>query len=302
MSSKEMFGEAFRRFGYPTEPPDIDPNSYNIPYDVTCLLPEIYCDFIESKAFNAVGCFYNGREFVAFFTGLVNFMVPYYATILSDPLMFTDIGEPSKENIEMNLEIRKKHPDSVLAGLPRCPIRSAAFEHLSWCSHLWLHAHELAHIVLGHLDLMSSEFGLSVYEELPIIDLSAEESMLRKVLELQADQSAALTSLHLFRRRVESDPRIKGVLDADYLWSIAVEMLLVLFELVSVRKGHRTSNTHPSPMIRWMNVKLNVYEHAIHSGIPNITFDPEKNVLKQTVNWLETRGLMETGILLERTK
>lgn len=299
MNLKNIFGEAFQLYGRPTTVPDVDPSTYSILYDARNSFPDIYCDYIQTDELNAMACIHKGHEFVALFMGLINFIDPYYAAFLSDPLMFQEIGDPSKDkkaeklNV-MRVEYLKKYPTLGMAPLSVCPIRSRAIIRIIECCLLFLHAHEVAHIVLGHLDLLTDEFGMSVYEELPIVPLSAKESDLRKALELQADQSAALTSLHLFRQQLQKPTAEEEFKNADLLWSIAVESLFVLLELVMIRKGIRLSVTHPSPLTRWLNVKLNVLEQAEEHGIQRLKV-PEvgPSPINQVRNWLATNGLTE---------
>ena len=298
---RDVFGEAFRRYGPPTTVPNVDPSSYSIPYDVRTFFPDIYCDFVDTDDLNAMACIYKGHELVVLFAGLIHFINPYYAAFLSDPLMFQEIGDPSKDRRagevnEMRVEFLRNYPTQGFAPLSVCPVRSRAILRVIWCANLFLHAHEVAHIVLGHLDLLTDECGTSAYEELPIAAISEEEGDLRRALELQADQSAALTSLHLFRKQLEehSDSSDEELKDADLLWSIAVESLFVLLELAMVWKGIRGSVTHPSPFTRWLNVKLNVLEQAEEHGIRPLRLPEEgSRPINQVRTWLTTNGLAD---------
>ena len=305
---RELFGEAFQRYGPPTSAPNVDPSSYTNPYNEQDFFPGIYCDYVDTDELNAIACIYKGHELVAIFAGLINFIDPYYAAFLSDPRMFQEIGDPSKDRRAeelnaMRIEYLKKYPTLGFAPLSVCPIRSRAVVRLISCGLLFLHAHEVAHIVLGHLDLLKDEFGISTYEEFPIASLSVEEGDLRRALELQADQSAALISLHLFRKQFEEHSEDGEFSNADLLWSIAVESLFVLLELVMIRKGIQQSKTHPSPFTRWLNVKLNVLEQAEEHGIRRLQV-PEKgeNPIKQVRNWLIKSGLADSKSLFPRNE
>jgi hypothetical protein len=292
-----IFAEAFQRYGPQT--PNIDPSAGVTPYYPQNPFPDIYCGFVDTDELNAMALIYKGHELVALFHGLINFINPYYAAFLSDPRMFQEIGDPSKDRKTdelnaMRIEYLKKYPTWGGAPLSLCPIRSRTAVRAMSCGLLFLHAHEVAHIVLGHLDLLTDEFGMSVYEELPIVPLSAKESDLRKALELQADQSAALMSLHLFREQLQKPSDEEEFKNADLLWSIAVESLFVLLQLVIARKGIRPSLTHPSPFARWLNVKLCVDDEAEEHGIRRLQL-PETgpSTMKQVIDWLTTNSLTE---------
>jgi hypothetical protein len=298
-SLRKIFGGAFQRYGLPNTVADVDSSSIVNPYIPQDFFSGIYCDYVDTDELNAMASIYKGHELVALFMGLINFIDPYYAAFLSDPLMFQEIGDPSKDGKAdklkaIRIECLNKYPTLGAAPLSVCPIRSRAIVRLIQCGLLFLHAHEIAHIVLGHLDLLTDEFGMSVYEELPIVPLSLKESNLRKALELQADQSAALTSLHLFRQQLEKPSDEEEFKNADLLWSIAVESIFVLLELVIDRKGIRPSVTHPSPFARWLNVKLNVCEQAEEHGIRRLQLsETGLSPMKQVINWLTTNSLTE---------
>lgn len=295
--SRRIFAEAFQRYGPPTTAPDDLPSSCFIPYDVRAFFPDIYCDYVDSDDLNAMACIYKGHELVALFTGLIHFMNPYYAAFLSDPAMFQDIGDPSKDSHTeelkaLRIEYLKEYPTLGFAPLSVCKTRSRAIIRLISCAHLFLHAHEVAHIVLGHLDLLRDEFGMSTYEELPVAPLSVEEANLRRALELQADQSAALTSLHLFRKQFEEQSDNEEFMNADRLWAIAVESLFMLLQVIMSKKGIRRPMTHPSAFTRWLNVKFNVQERAEEHGIRSLRV-PEvgPSVTSEVRDWLTNNGL-----------
>jgi hypothetical protein len=298
--SQKLFAEAFRKYGQPTSlSPGIDPVSISYPYIVQNFFPGIYCDYVDTDELNAVASIYKGRELVAIFSGLINFFYKYFAAFLSDPNMFTTIGDPCKDlnATEANaarLRFIKQHPKSGFAPLSCCSIRSEAILEVIYCCTLFLHAHEVAHIVLGHLDLLKDEHGINVHEELPIVPLSLEEGDLRKAFELQADQSAALTSLHLFRQRIDAQPQDKRVANADLLWAIAVDAIFVLFELAAISKGCSRSLTHPDPFIRWTSVRVCVGERAEEHGIRRLQIPAmESPPIAQIIKWMEFNGFVD---------
>jgi len=296
---RELFGEAFRRYGPPTTVPKVDPSTYSNLYNEQNFFPDIYCDYVDTDELNAMACIYKGRELVAIFAGLINFINPYYAAFLTDPRMFHEIGNPEKDKKAeklnaMRIEYLKEYPTLGAAPLSLCPVRSSAIIRVIECGLLFLHTHEVAHIILGHIDLLKNEFGISTYEELPIESFTEEECNLRRALELQSDQSAALTSLYLFRKHISRYSENGKFKNADILWSIAVESLFVLFELVMIKKGISRSKTHASPFTRWLNVKVNVLDQAEEHGIKRLEL-PKKgeSAINQVRNWLTTNGLAD---------
>lgn len=94
---RKIFEEAFHRYGPATTVPDVDPSTYVNPYIAQDFFSDIYCDYVDTDELNAMAYIYKGYELVALFAGLINFIDPYYAAFLSDPLMFQEIGDPSKE-------------------------------------------------------------------------------------------------------------------------------------------------------------------------------------------------------------
>jgi hypothetical protein len=309
---EQTFTEAFRRYGPPA--PYHDPAGRAATYYPDNPFPDIYCRFVNSTEVNAVATIYRGHELVALFHGLANFINPHVAAFLSDPTMFREIGDPDKDgplgdpekdaalaevNV-MRVELLRTHPALGMAPLSRCPVRSQAALKIMSCALLFVHAHEVAHIVLGHLDLLRDLFGIATYEELPLASLSAAECELRRALELQADQSAALTSLHMFRQQMLSAGPNEFA-DADTLWAIAVESLFALFGLAMSRRRVNALTTHPSPLARWMSVRLSVSERAEEHGIRRLQLlESGAGPMQQVLGWLRTKGLSDAHNLFDR--
>lgn len=301
MSSKDIFTKAFNRFGHPMPTPDIDPSSLKCCYNPAAFMPDIYCDYIDTDELNAMATIYKDQELVAIFYGLINFVTPYYCALLADPSMFPVIGDPSKDSTDKLIEFQKvrisylkKYPTVGTSAPSVCPVRARATMQLIYCFQLFLHAHEVAHIVLGHLDLLKDEFGLTAYEELSVNALSEEEGNIRRALELQADQSAALTSLHLFRANIAR--KNDEFDDADLLWSIAVEFLFALFALIMIHKGKGVYSTHPSPLVRWISVYLYVTKYSEEHGIDVLKFrDGSSSSIAPIMNWLKRNGFIESS-------
>lgn len=124
--------------------------------------------------------------------------------------------------------------------------------------------------------------------------ISEEEGNIRRALELHADQSAALTSLHLFRANIA---RKKDEFnDADLLWSIAVEFLFALFALIMIHKGKGVYSTHPSPFVRWLSVYLCVTKYSVEHGIDILKFrDGSSGSIAPIMNWLKRNGFIENA-------
>ena len=68
MTAKEIFAEAFRKYGsLVTLPANFDSSSVTDPYDPRLLAPEIYLDYVDTDQLNAMACIYRGYELVAIF-------------------------------------------------------------------------------------------------------------------------------------------------------------------------------------------------------------------------------------------
>ncbi|WP_133256030.1 hypothetical protein [Rhodopseudomonas palustris] len=236
----------------------------------------ILCDYINNSQFNAVAKLQGDKEYIGIFYGFTFFVYYIFLTMMSDPKFLPEIGDVSLESLsDRRIRLLKNSTDPeaalVCTAWPKCPVRRSAADHMIYIAHLFLYFHEAAHLEFCHLYLVRDEFQSDVYEEIEAFPLSDEEADVRQVLELQADQGGALTSLREWRAAWQHGPvAVKHSLDEDLLWSASVEILLILFQYIRIANNKKLSPSHPNPFIRWLNVKMSTSIYAEETGLKNV--------------------------------
>jgi hypothetical protein len=219
---------------------------------------DVGCAFLADMAFNAVAT----REGVDFAIG-INIGAPlliarYAYCLMSDPAMFPQIGDPTREEVDPYVvgTLRTPHvPADFGRYLPRDPTRRQAAKQLSLAAYLVLFFHELNHIELGHLGLLNDRFGATHYTEIAAVPMSATECAARRALEWEADLAALDRSLRVWRtlHPMFDDPAIRA-LTPEESWFFAAELLFWIIDFVQPTERVGALTTHPSPVARRVNL------------------------------------------------
>jgi hypothetical protein len=128
-------------------------------------LPEINFRFIDGAEINAAAFESGNHYFIGLTSAAVAALRIVINRFMADPEIFQEIGDPSEE-----LPIHKKAIGSSFEGIvqqsidfppPRNKIRNIYAGMLYRQSVRFLLGHEIAHIVLGHVDYQSQTHGVS---------------------------------------------------------------------------------------------------------------------------------------------
>jgi hypothetical protein len=227
------------------------------------LAPFVHCGFLDNANFNAVAAACNGKEFIGIYFGTTSLIARYAYCLLSDPDIFPSIGDPSAEAIEPQVIEELRCPLGTFSFsryLPRDPVRLLAAQHLAACAYLILFAHELAHLELCHLSFLRDELGLEEHQEVTAMPLSEDEALLFRTLEWDADNSALITSLKVWRHIFPSKLDFSAIatLGAARSWSIAAQLLFWVMDFIQPQERRGLLATHPSPHARFINGVLPV--------------------------------------------
>lgn len=111
--------------------------------------------------------------------------------------------------------------------------------------------HELAHILLGHVNWKSNKFGKNTYLEIDSATSSHISSSESVALEAEADALAAsllisICSVYCFNDGTFASPK-------HGLWTLAFSttMVMHMFENKILLNGPHEERTHPAPPERW---------------------------------------------------
>jgi hypothetical protein len=153
-------------------------------------------------AFNAVATSEGPRYAIGINIGAALLIARYAYCLMSDPAMFPNVGDPSREEVEPYVIASLREPLSTKSYgryLPRDPTRLEAAKQLSLAAYLMLFFHELNHVELGHLDFARDRFGVIEYREITAVPISTKDAAVFRALELEADMAALYRSLHVWR-------------------------------------------------------------------------------------------------------
>ncbi len=219
---------------------------------------DVGCAFLADMAFNAVATCEGADFAIGINIGAPLLIARYAYCLMSDPAMFPQIGDPTREKVDPYVvgTLRTPHvPADFGRYLPRDPTRRQAAKQLSLAAYLVLFFHEINHIELGHLGFLKDRFGATHYTEIAAVPMSAAECAVRRALEWEADLAALPRSLRVWRtlHPMFDDPAIK-VLTPEESWFFAAELLFWIMDFVQPTERTGALTTHPSPVVRRINL------------------------------------------------
>lgn len=249
----------------------------------------IYVGVVENATFNAVASRNHTGEFIALYAGAIAQLTFYSYQAFSDPDFYPNVGDASAEKQEPAIIAILKEGDISRAAeqryWPNCPTRRNVAERIAECSCLILFLHESAHIKGCHIDLILNEFALSEYQEFNINPINAEESLLLRTLELEADTLALINSLNIWRDLVKRT----GIHDVQVLgptrvWLIACELLFWAMSFNHSRSRGSQLPSHPSILTRYLNIRIGKIMQGEDQELRKTLQQPGNSLLPWIVN------------------
>lgn len=161
-------------------------------------LEAVYSDYVRSDKFGARAFKYQSRYFIAVHDGLALIVKWVLRRMLSDSRTFSVVGNQATESPDLPafpaviLEVMGFEHLLPQIPIPTDPYRASFAELISYLIFDFLGSHELTHIAHGHVDYLSSQFGVLCFSEM---ELSAGMEKIARSkpgnLEIQAMEMAA---------------------------------------------------------------------------------------------------------------
>jgi hypothetical protein len=259
MDDKTRLAALFERHGEVLAPDDFDgPLATGLREQLEVyqtFTGDIDCVFLANMSFNALAISDNTQYAIGINVGAPLLIARYAYCLMSDPAMFPNVGNASRENIDPYVTGRLREPydntKSYGRYLPRDPTRLEAAKQLSLAAYLVLFFHELNHVELGHLDFLDDRHGMTEYREMPAVPLTPANAAVRRALEWEADLAALNRSLRVWRTLYPlfDHPALVTMTPEDS-WFVAVELLFWVMDFVQPKAHAGQFATHPSPIAR----------------------------------------------------
>ena len=204
----------------------------------------IIFNYNDKKEFNACS-FINksGQDCIEFNVGLVCDIFAYMKTVLSDELMFTEIGDFRNNSNRIFKGTYMHNTNQIwIKGTEMDSDRQEFSEYLSMFALRFIAAHEIGHLINGHCALLKKAYAIPktemiVKEKLPLCKKSYVLD--RRTMEMDADAFAATCSIdniiELYKKREDSEwEKIYGKLPRGQqifrMWAFAVHSLFLIME------------------------------------------------------------------------
>lgn len=283
--------------------------------------PKIQFGFINNPELNAVAIIAEDDEyFIGINAGTVIIIYDIFYRMLSYTNLLPQIGDPKQETLsepslrsfylDADLMITCGDPDYKTLKLlyPKDDTRRHYANHLVSIAIDFLIAHEVTHVLNGHLCLIKSKFSKSHYYETSNTD-SREEILLRQVLEMDADTVGATRVIsNLLRHHSEQqvseqfnqlyqDP---NTLLQSYAFSI-LSILRIMAESPNYDTVPINSLTHPFPRVRSHIILCNLIGY-IRKDYPAIYTKLSTDLIIKIFLEVELAHKAITGIPVDKVK
>jgi len=264
LTREDQFSKAFSPYGNRLDTTN-DPNIMDLRIKCQQTISQyssldIYFDFIDNEAVNAIATKFEGSYFIGIYVGTIKVFGYLARKIASHPKTLFDFGNPSMEtNFSKVYNAIIKNANHIIEDDP--PAWPATDERQKLCILIYQQSilnilfHEIAHIVNGHIDYVQL-LNIGYLEEVQNgkSNLSQMRSLDIQTLEIDADGSSALRTLQELWAIFDSDEDNFKCILHDYrslfkLWSFVRFMCWRVMENSYVGQD-LLGITHPPTAIR----------------------------------------------------
>lgn len=205
-------------------------------------LPPIHFGFTDLGQINACVFRFNGEYVIAVNVGTAAVLSFFFCRVLADRELLSAIGDPDRERNDLpNLSVLMPNAELMIEEIVRL-VTPRDQERIDF-SHGLLHralrfllAHELTHILNGHVDYLNASGSTKLFE----LNSSKQnsETLDRQVMEVDADVGATSEGMYTLLARLapipERDPKVSNSeflnpSEAFFFWFFAVQALFRFF-------------------------------------------------------------------------
>ncbi len=257
----------------------------------------IYLDYVDNSRINAIATASRGHELIGFFVGASGFVLHCFAALALVPQAFDGTGEVAVPLHFTEAAHAIRTPTTrYLDFAGKCdPTRVALAQAATTVVHFFLFAHEVGHIIFGHL-LYIHKSGLNaMIVEDPGHHSQGNRVTLyeRQLLELDADMHGAVVSLNWWMRIQSHWHEVAGVdaplsVDPFYLWAFTLGALFRFFDLF--RRDPVQPATHPPGDVRFLNAYVRALQEVrtrVPDSEPQFTAEVGRAMRDLTRLWAE---------------
>lgn len=214
-------------------------------------------DFVRNRRVNACATTDGGFNLIAFNVGAPVAFLKLYETLLSNPHILPDVGDPSKDPAWQadlsTTDLQDGDANIFPAGVDRItsdPTRAAFIHHCTQFAMDFIYWHEVFHVLCGHVGYCARRSGQAV--GLPELegrpDMSAATS---QALELEADlNAAAVTGGAWLREALSPGVPFRDGQEALRTWAFSLAIVFLVFDQSGAQVRDYRQATHPHPAIR----------------------------------------------------
>lgn len=225
----------------------------------------VHFEYIENWDVNALAFEWDNYDFVGVYVGAIATIYSFFGALLAYPRFLMSIGNPMAEE---EWKSDAFHPKQLYRQ-PKDAARRSFAHLIATIAIDFLFAHEIGHLMSGHVKLLRIRKGLPLLAEFDPTQKTREENLTLQTLEMDADSFAVGQGLATAFGRA-ADPSHVFPTDwrqwygtstqALFSWTLAIYGFFRLFFKGTVNLDDLDSTNHPPPNIRLSMVLTTVVE------------------------------------------
>jgi hypothetical protein len=259
----------------------------------------VHFDYIENLQMNALAFESNDHDFVGIYIGAIVTTYGFFGSLLSYPRSLMSIGNPLAEGEVDSTNFEPNQPMRV----PGDPARRSYAHLLATIAIDFLFAHELGHLMHGHVKLMRKRTGIPFLAEFDLTQKTHEENLMLQTLEMDADSFAVGQGLATAFGRCGDPSKVfppdwrpwyNAPREALFTWTLAIYAFFRLFYRGTANLDDLESTNHPPPSIRMWMILSTLVEFLKKKGLEGLTPQME-SIIGEVMQTVETAHAIITS-------